>query len=145
LVLGVNGEVPYADSPLKSHPTIVVCACATPIHPTVSASSSEARSPPKLLLSLRGSERRRAIPTHHFVNLKFELPRMFFIFLVSYFLSPDSDDFGRRHQKGRNTPELSWIHSHTDNLLLLSPKARTILLQYHDTYFAVKILIMYYP
>jgi hypothetical protein len=65
--------------------------------------------------------------THHFVKPMFELRRMFFIFLVSYFLSPDADDSGHRREKGRSTLDLSWIQSHIHNLLLLSPKATTFL------------------
>jgi hypothetical protein len=89
---------------VKSSLKIVVCAFATaPIHPAAISA------------------------THHFVKLKFDLRRMFFIFLVSYFFSPDADDSGHRHQNGRSTLDLSWIDSHIHNLLLLSPKATTFL------------------
>ena len=113
----------------KSHPAIISCASAEtdPIHPTVSASSSEARNPPKLLLSLRGSERRRAIPKHHFVKLKFELRRMFFIFLVSYFFHRIQTTLATAIKTDVAQLQSPRIHSHTHNLLLFLQKARTIL------------------
>ena len=59
----------------KSHPAMISCACAetAPTHPAAISA------------------------THHFVNPKFEWRRMFFIFLVSYCLSPSLDDSGHRH------------------------------------------------
>ena len=65
----------------KSHPAMISCASAltAPIQPAAISA------------------------THHFVNPKFELRRIFFIFLVSYFLSPSLDHSDHPHQNGSST------------------------------------------